>query len=175
METQNQTKEIFDRIREESRIGCDTVHTSLGLILEEMQKVFTVEPGFDFRNKSFAAPFAAPSGQVILVGDRSLDAMAAYARVMVPGVQDPIAQCAFYADGRITETLEYISDMELKTRARMWFDSTSTRFVEMFKQKANDVQVQDAPSVEEAPVESPVEAPSEEEIPHVDAEVVSEG
>ena len=142
-------------------------HDILAGIVNAGELVFGVEFKVNNRNHSFEALVPSEIGNVVLVADRDLNAFAAWSTAVIPGSEIPLAKAFYEYDGKVEETFHLIRDPELKAKLRAWFDGCTEAMLNVLKTQSNP---------QNATPSQPVAAVKEEkDIPHVDAEIVSEG
>lgn len=160
MDNMTKTKELIEELRRDSLTASNIVHDGLNIIYDEMISTFNNEPSYDTRTNTIVIDF----GQYAIIGGRSLDSMTAFVRMVVPNSQEPIAELKCMVNGRANMSMDFFEPKETRDAINTLFENIAAKFVALFRNS------NEAPTQEAAPEET-----VKEEVPTVEAEVVSEG
>ena len=162
------SKELMTTLADQSISFAGKVHGVVAESVEALQKIFGVEDiPLNPAEMFFEAVTKSNSGDVVLRVTWSLSQ--GVVSLLVINVSDGMllgTATLRLASNRYNESYDRFGDSELKAKVSNWFDTLSRIDVNGVTEYGQIYQTAD-----EAP--APTEAPSE--VPHVEAEVVSEG
>jgi len=163
------SKMALDELKRVSIIYTNIVHDILDGIVSSGESVFGKEFAFNARNHTFEAVIPSEIGDIVLIANRDLNAFAAWSTAIVVGADKPIAKAYYQYDGKVEETFYLIRDPELKAKIRAWFDLCTKGMIDV-------IDMNRMPKEQESSEPLTVDtAIINENIPHVEADIVSEG
>lgn len=160
------TKNIIDDLKTKGFEVIGNTNVCFEVAVDKMTETFGNDLRFNQETLSFEYPISSNMGDLLAAVSRNYDrgVVTEYLFLVVGQQRQILAQCVLSVTGNATQSIELFPDEELRTKIRGWFNDTTDAIWSMFVQNPSQPQ-------EAAPVEAPQPTT---DIPHVDAEVISE-